>query len=124
MSEKKAKKISYVLPIKSAQKQIEEASSFIMRAKSLLETYLCKDSPVRYKDEAVLLLAEHMTNGRTYIDVLNNHIATSERTVDKSTGEERIIVDLNGFTMINAYVTIFAACENELELLGISMRAH
>ena len=119
MSEKKAKKISMAIKESHALKQVTEANQLINRAKYLLETYLCGDAPLKYKDQAVPLLAEHLTNTN-----MSNLLLSDNRVTDKKTGEDTIVVDSKDFELVTAYMTITAGCENDLELLGISMRAH
>ena len=124
MSEKKAKKISMAIKESHALKQITEANQLINRAKYLLETYLCGDAPLKYKDQAVPLLAEHLTNTNMYMTIMSNLLLSDNRVTDKKTGEDTIVVDSKDFELVTAYMTITAGCENDLELLGISMRAH
>jgi len=120
----KTKSISYTLSVSSAQKQIREAGELYILAKSLLETYLCSDKPVKYRDDAVGLLIDYSYNSRMYGETLVGFIETGKRIQNEKTGKESIVVDLTGFSLINAYVAVMANCENELETLGISMRIH
>lgn len=120
----KTKSISYTLSVSSAQKQIREAEDLYILAKSLLETYLCSDKPVKYRDDAVKLLIDYSYNSRMYGETLVGFIETGKRIQNEKTGKESIVVDLTGFSLINAYVAVMANCENELETLGISMRIH
>lgn len=120
----KTKSISYTLSVSSAQKQIREAEDLYILAKSLLETYLCSDKPVKYRDDAVKLLIDYSYNSRMYGETLVGFIETGKRIQNEKTGKESIVVDLTGFSLINAYVAVMANCENELETLGISMRTH
>lgn len=121
---KKAKSISYTLSVLAAQKQIDEAQQLYNLAKSLLETYLCSDHPVRYRDNAVKLLIDYSYNSKMYGETLREYIETGERIKNKETGKENIVVDITGFSLVNAYLTVMSSCENELETLGISMRVH
>jgi hypothetical protein len=124
MSEKKAKKVSLAIKESHALKQIAEANQLVNRAKYLLESYLCGENPLRYTDQVVPLLAEHLTNTNMYMTVMNNLLFSDNRITDKKTGEDTIVVDSKDFQLVTAYLTITAGCESELETLGISMRAH
>jgi hypothetical protein len=124
MSEKNPKKVSIALSEKHARKQLEEAKQLVNRSKYLLEDYLCNKAPLKYKDMAVSLLAEHLTNTNMYINVISNILLSENRVTNKKTGEETIVVSSTDFELVSAYLTITAGCENELETLGISMRAH
>ena len=79
---------------------------------------------IKYKDQAVPLLAEHLTNTNMYMTIMSNLLLSDNRVTDKKTGEDTIVVDSKDFELVTAYMTITAGCENDLELLGISMRAH
>ena len=124
MSEKKAKKISFALREDQAIKQVTEANQLVNRAKQLLETYLCGDTELNYKEEAISLLAEHLTNTNMYINIMSNLLLSEERITDKKTGDEVIVVESKDLELVTAYLTITAGCENDLESLGISMRLH
>ena len=124
MSEKKAKKVSLAIKESHALKQISEANQMIKRAKYLLDSQLCGKEPLRYSDQAVPLLAEHLTNTNMYMSIMTNLLLSDNRITDKKTGEDTIVVDSKDFELVTAYLTITAGCENDLELLGISMRAH
>jgi hypothetical protein len=65
-----------------------------------------------------------MTNTRFYASILEKQLFSGQRTKDEKTGKENIIVPYEDFTLINSYLVVTAACENELETLGISMRLH
>lgn len=121
---KSNKSTSYAISVDSAHKQAREAQELYNLAKSLLETYLCGDQPVRYRESAVRLLIDHSYNSKMYGETLRDYIETGERVKNKKTGKENIVVDVTGFTLINAYLTVISSCENELETLGISMRTH
>jgi hypothetical protein len=118
------KSISYTISVDSAHKQAGEAQDLYKLAKSLLETYICSDQPVRYRESVVGLLIDHSYNSKMYGQTLRDYIETGERVKNKKTGKENIVVDLTGFTLVNAYLTVISSCENELETLGISMRTH
>ena len=121
---KEAKSFSYTLSVLAAQKQMSEAQQLYNLSKSLLETYLCSDYPVRYRDDAVRLLIDYSYNSKMYGETLKEYVQTGERVKNKKTGKENIVVDITGFSLINAYLTVISSCENELETLGISMRQH
>tara|TARA_A100001391_G_scaffold202142_1_gene190974 strand:+ start:1944 stop:2315 length:372 start_codon:yes stop_codon:yes gene_type:complete len=121
---KSNKSTSYAISVDSAHKQAREAQELYNLAKSLLETYLCGDQPVRYRESAVRLLIDHSYNSKMYGETLRDYIETGERVKNKKTGKENIVVDVTGFTLVNAYLTVISSCENELETLGISMRTH
>jgi len=124
MSDKKAKKASFALSEEHAKKQIEEAKHMINKAKYLLESYLCGETQLKFKDQAVPLIAEHMTNTNTYADMMEKLLFSDNRITNKKTGKETIVVDSKDFELVMAYLTITAGCENDLESLGISMRTH
>ena len=124
MSDKKSKKLSFALREDQAIKQVTEAHQLVNRAKYLLETYLCGEATLNYRDEAVSLLAEHLTNTNMYINIVSNILLSGERIPDKKTGDEVIVVESKDFELVTAYLTITAGCENDLESLGISMRLH
>ena len=124
MSDKKGKKLSFALREDQAIKQVTEAHQLVSRAKYLLETYLCGETTLNYRESAVSLLAEHLTNTNMYIDIVSNILLSGERIPDKKTGEEVIVVESKDFELVTAYLTITAGCENDLESLGISMRLH
>ena len=79
---------------------------------------------MKYKDSIVDTLAEYMTNMKFYADFMEIQIASDNRIKNKKTGEEQIVVAYEDFTIINSYLITTAACENELETLGVSMQAH
>ena len=120
----KDKSLSYTLTLSSAQKQVSEAQQLYNLGKSLLETYLCSDHPVAYRDMAVKLLIDHSYNSKMYGEIIRDYIENGQRVENKKTGKENIVVDVTGFALINAYLTVISTCENELETLGISMRTH
>jgi len=51
-------------------------------------------------------------------------LQSDNRMKNKKTGEEQIVVNTSDFNILNGYLVVMAACENELETLGISMRSH
>jgi len=124
MSDKKKEKLTYALTEASAIKQISEANQLRKRAKSLLKSYMCDEQPLRYSDNAVDTLTEYITNTKFYADVLERQLFSGERIKNKKTGEDNIVVPYEDFTLISGYLVVTAACENELETLGISMRLH
>jgi hypothetical protein len=124
MSKKKDEKLTYALTEDSAIRQITQANQLRDRAKSLLKTYMCEENQLKYEEEAVQNLAEYMANTRFYIDVLERQLLSGDRIKNKKTGEDNIVVPYEDFTLISSYLVVTAACENELETLGISMRVH
>ena len=79
MSYKKKEKLTYALTEASAIKQIAEANQLRNRAKTLLKTYMCDNSPLRYFDDVVDVLAEYMANTKFYVDVLERQLFSGER---------------------------------------------
>jgi len=75
-------------------------------------------------DDVVDVLAEYMANSKFYVDVLERQLFSGDRIKNKKTGEDNIVVPYEDFTLISSYLVVTAACENELETLGISMRLH
>ena len=55
---------------------------------------------------------------------MQNFIFSDNRIKDKKTGKEVIVVQQKDFQLITSYLAMTAACENDLELIGISMRSH
>ena len=90
----------------------------------LIEMYSCADYGLKYKDNAITTLAEYMTNMKFYEDFMQNQLLSGDRIKNKKTNEDTIVVAIEDFTIINSYLVTTAACENELETLGISMRLH
>jgi len=122
--DKKAKKLTYAMTVSGAEKHIKEANKNFERAKMLIEMYSCTDYSLRYKDNAITTLAEYMTNMKFYEDFMQNQLLSGDRIKSKKTNEDTIVVAIEDFTIINSYLVTTAACENELETLGISMRLH
>ena len=124
MTKKKDKKLTYALTEASAIKQITEANQLRQRAKSLLESYICNDEPLKYADNVIDTLTEYMSNIKFYASVLERQLFSGERVENKKGGEENIIVPYEDFALISSYLVVTASCESELETLGISMRLH
>jgi hypothetical protein len=124
MSDKKKEKLTYALTESSAIKQITEGNQLRKRAKSLLKTYMCEESSLRYSDNVIDILAEYMANTKFYVSVLERQLFSGDRIKNKKTGEDNIVVPYEDFALISSYLVVTAACENELETLGISMRLH
>jgi hypothetical protein len=124
MSDKKEKKLSYAMTEVNARRQLESAKDYGIKAKSLLETYFCSDHDIRYRDQAIETLAEYLTNTKFYAEFIENQLQSDNRMKNKKTGEEQIVVNTSDFNILNGYLVVMAACENELETLGISMRSH
>ena len=122
--DKKEKKLTYAMTEAGARGHMNSAKDKFNRAKILIETYLCSDFDLKYKDNIVDTLAEYMTNMKFYADFMENQIASDNRIKNKKTGEDQIVVAYEDFTIINSYLITTAACENELESLGVSMQAH
>ena len=124
MSSKEAKKLSYALDEDKAMSQITEAYQLRKRAEFLLKDYLCGENDLKYKDQAVTLLTEYYTNSNFYAEKMQSHLFSDNRIKDKKTGKEVIVINQSDFEIIASYLAMTAACENELEALGISMREH
>ena len=124
MSTKKPEKMSYALSEAKAIQQVTEAYQLRTRAEYLLKDYLCGDGVLKYRDEALRLLAEYYTNSNFYAEAMQDFIFSDNKIKDKKTGEDIIVIQQKDFQLITSYLTMTAACENDLELLGISMRAH
>ena len=124
MTEKKEDKLAYAITEEAAIRQISEANQLRQRAKSLLKSYMCDDNSLRYEEDVIERLTEYMTNTRFYASILEKQLFSGRRNTDEKTGKENIIVPYEDFTLINSYLVVTAACENELETLGISMRLH
>ena len=124
MSDKKGNKTTYAVTENSAIKQISEANQLRERAKSLLKSYMCEDNDLRYTNEVVEVLAEYMSNTKFFVNVMERQLFSGDRIKNKKTGEENIVVPYEDFALISSYMVVTAACENDLESLGISMRLH
>lgn len=124
MTSKKPEKTSYALNAQIAHKQLKEAEALINRGVSMMELFCCGETELAHKDHAIRLLAEYITNNNFYANLLEKHLHSGNRIKNKKTGADNIVVGQYDFDLINAYVTMTAACENELALIGISMRAH
>ena len=124
MTSNSNKKISYALNEQVAHKQLKEAESLISRGVCMMELFCCGDTKLSHKDQAIRLLAEYITNNNFYANLLEKHLHSDNKVKNKKTGVNNIVVDQYDFDLINAYVMMTAACENELALIGISMRAH
>ena len=124
MSDKKQEKLTYALTETSAIKQISEANQLRSRAKSLLKSYMCDNEPLKYADDVIDVLSEYMSNTKFYINVLERQLFSGDRIKNKKTGEDNIVVPYEDFALISSYLVVTAACENDLESFGISMRLH
>ena len=124
MSDKKNKKFTYAMTVSGTEKHVNEASKNFYRAKMLMEMYSCSEYSLKYRDNAISILAEYMTNMRFYEEFMQDQLLSDNRIKDKKTGQETIIVPMEEFMIINSYLVTTAACENDLEALGISMRLH
>ena len=90
----------------------------------LIEMFFCSDFDLKFKDNVIDTLAEYMTNMKFYSDFMQNQLLSDNRVKNKKTGEDNIVVPYEDFTIINSYLITTAACENELESLGISLQTH
>jgi len=124
VSDKKEKKLSYALTEANARKQLESAKGYNTKAKSLLKLYCCSDQDIKYREQAIETLAEYLTNTKFYAEFMETQLQSDNRMKNKKTGEEQIVVNTSEFNILNSYLVVMAACENELETLGISMRSH
>ena len=124
MTSNSNQKTSYALNAQSAHKQLKEAEALISRGVSMMELFCCGETELPHKDHAIRLLAEYITNNNFYANLLEKHLHSNNRIKNKKTGADNIVVGQHDFDLINAYVMMTAACENELALIGISMRAH
>ena len=70
------------------------------------------------------VLSEYISNTKFYINVLERQLFSGDRIKNKKTGEDNIVVPYEDFALISSYLVVTAACENDLELFGISMRLH
>ena len=122
MSDKKEKKLSYAMTEVNARKQLESAKDYGIKAKSLLEMCFCSDHDIRCRDQAIETLAEYLTNTRFYAEFIESQLQSDNRMKNTKTGEEQIVVNTSDFNILNGYLVVMAACENELEALGISMQ--
>tara|TARA_R110000796_G_scaffold74309_1_gene166935 strand:- start:989 stop:1363 length:375 start_codon:yes stop_codon:yes gene_type:complete len=124
MSDKKEKKLTYAMSEVSASTQLSDARQHSIKAKSLIELYSCSKFGVKYRDIAINILAEYLTNVNFYAEFMEAQLRSENRIENKKTGTEQIIVSQSDFGILNSYLLVMAACENELEALGISMRTH
>lgn len=124
MANKKNQKVSYALDVQVANRQLKEAKSLINKGISLMELFCCTEHVLPHKKRAIKLLAEYITNNNFYANLLEKHLESENRITNKKSGKENIVVDAHEFDLFNSYVIMTAACENDLELIGISMRSH
>ncbi len=124
VSDKKEKKLTYAMTVEGATKHMKSAKESFNKAKILIETYLCSDFDLKYKDNVVETLAEYMTNMKFYADFMQTQLLSGDRIKNKKTGEDTIVVPSEDFSIINSYLITTAACENELESLGVSIQLH
>lgn len=124
MSDKKQKKLTYAMTFDGAMKHIESARERFEMAKVLLELYLCGDTKLKHTDNVVDILAEYMTNMKFYEEFMENQMLSDNVIKNKKTGEDNIVVSSEDFTIISSYLVTTAACENELNTLGVSILKH
>ena len=122
--DKKEKKLTYAMTLEGAKRHIESAKERFNMAKVLLESYLCDDTDLKYKDNVVDTLAEYMTNMKFYEEFMQDQLLSDNIIKNKKTGEDNIVVPYEDFTIISSYLVTTAACENELVNLGVSMLKH
>lgn len=122
MSKKEPK--SFVLYEEKALQQIVEAKRLNKNAYHILQMFMCDDWGLKFKEEAVEVLTEYLTNTRFYANAMENYLFSDNIIKDKKTNKHYIVVTESDFRMVSSYLTIIAACENELETLGISVRLH
>ena len=124
MTSKKPEKTSYALNTKSARRQIKEAQQLVSKGISMMELFCCEETELMYKDETIKLLAEYIANNNFYAELLQKNLDSANIIMNKKTGQDNIIISQYDFDLINSYIIMTAACENELASLGISMRTH
>jgi len=124
MGEKKEPKLTYAMSEPAARKQLKSAQDRRNRAEMLMKFYFCSDRDMEYTHEIIETLAEYLTNARFYQTFIEEQLATGNRIKNKKTGEDNIMVDMDDFNVLNSYLVVTAACENELESYGISMQLH
>jgi hypothetical protein len=124
MSEKKAPKLTYAMSEAAARRQLKSAGDRRKRAKTLMVFYSCNDHNLQYSQEIIETLAEYLTNAKFYQTFMEEQIQTGTRVKNKKTGEDNITVGTEDFNVLNSYLVVTAACENELESYGISMQLH
>tara|TARA_B100000131_G_scaffold220713_1_gene212190 strand:+ start:2679 stop:3056 length:378 start_codon:yes stop_codon:yes gene_type:complete len=125
MSEKKkTPKLTYAMSEPAAKRQMKSAEERRDRAEALIEFYCCSERDLKYTRQIVEVLAEYLTNARFYKSFMEEQLQTGERIKNKKTGEDNIMVDMDDFNVLNSYLVVTAACENELESYGISMQLH
>ena len=122
MSKKEAK--TFVLYEEKALQQIIEAKRLNKNAYHILEMFMCGDNQLKFKQEAVEVLTEYLTNTRFYANAMENYLFSDNIIKDKKTSKQYVVVTESDFKMVSSYLAIIAACENELETLGISVRLH
>tara|TARA_R100000234_G_C4997117_1_gene178485 strand:- start:142 stop:510 length:369 start_codon:yes stop_codon:yes gene_type:complete len=118
------KKKSFVLYEDKAIEQIAEARELNKNALNMMKSFLCDESPLKFKDEAIGSLAEYLTNTKFYADTMENYLFSDNIIKDEKTGRRCVVVSTSDFTLMSTYITVIAACENDLEALGISVRLH
>ena len=124
MSDKKTPKLTYAMSEPAARKQLKDAQARRKRAKTLMEFYCCNDMDLKYSNEIIETLAEYLTNAKFYQQFMQEQLQFGDRIKNKKTGEDNIMVGTDDFNVLNSYLVVTAACENELETYGISMQMH
>ena len=124
MSKDNPKKLSYAMNVQSAHRQLEEAKELVDKGIAMMELFCCGETEFAYKDQTIRLLAEYITNNNFYSELLQKNLHSENKIKNKKTGQDNIVISEYDFNLINSYIVMTAACENELALIGISMRAH
>ncbi len=124
MSDKKQPKLTYAMSVSAARKQLKGAQDRRNRAKALMKLYCCSDRNLEYSHQIIETLAEYLTNAKFYQEFMEEQLKIGNRVENKKTGEDNIVVEMDDFNVLNSYLVVTAACENELESYGISMQLH
>jgi hypothetical protein len=124
MTSKNPEKTSYAMNVQSASRQMDEAKQLVDKGIAMMGLFCCGDTEFIYKDQTIKLLAEYITNNNFYSELLQKNLNSKNKVKNKKTGQDNIVISQYDFGLINAYVTMTAACENELATMGISMRTH
>ena len=124
MTSKKSEKVSYAMNVQSAHRQMDEAKQLVDKGIAMMELFCCGDTEFAYKDQTIKLLAEYITNNNFYSELLQKNLNSENKIKNKKTGQDNIVISQYDFDLINSYIVMTAACENELATMGISMRTH
>ena len=124
MTSKKPERTSYAMNVNSANRQLNEAKQLVDRGIAMMKLFCCGETEFTYKDQTIRLLAEYITNNNFYSELLQKNLYSENIIKNKKTGQDNIVISQYDFDLINSYIIMTAACENELALMGISMRTH